>query len=297
LRQKPGLQNLMGRWIDLHAHSTASDGSLAPRELIAYACRKKAAALALTDHDTLEGLEEALQAGKESGLEVIPGLEISAECNRGTMHILGYYIDRTHSGLNLDLNILQEARKNRNPRIIGKLQALGFPVSYEELDSQVTGQIGRPHIAKLLLQKGLVSSLDEAFQKYLTKGAPAYVDKYRFPPAKAIDMIHRAGGIAVLAHPFSLNCPSLKDLYDLVRELKDCGLEGMEVLYPKHTEEQTRDYFSLVKELKLLYTGGSDFHGNNKENTDLLTGRGDLRVPYSIVEDLKSLRAGGQTVK
>ncbi|HMK66109.1 MAG TPA: PHP domain-containing protein, partial [Thermodesulfobacteriota bacterium] len=274
-----------------------SDGSLAPRELIGYACRKKAAALALTDHDTLEGLEEALQAGKESRLEVIPGLEISAEYSRGTMHILGYYIDRTHSGLNEDLNILQEARKNRNPRIIGKLQALGFPVAYEEIDSQVTGQIGRPHIAKLLLKKGHVSSLDEAFQKYLAKGAPAYVDKFRFPPDKAIDMIHQAGGIAVLAHPFSLNCPSLKDLYDLVKELKDCGLQGMEVLYPKHSEEQTRDYFSLVKELKLLYTGGSDFHGNNKENTDLLTGRGDLRVPYSIVEDLKSSRAGRQTVQ
>jgi predicted metal-dependent phosphoesterase TrpH len=287
----------MGRWVDLHAHSTASDGSLAPGELIGYALRKKAAALALTDHDTLEGLEEALQAGEALGLEVIPGLEISAEYSRGTMHILGYYIDRTHSGLNQDLNILQEARKTRNPRIIGKLQALGFPVAWEEIDSQVTGQIGRPHIAQILLKRGLVSSLDEAFQKYLTKGASAYVDKFRFSPDKAIDMIQKAGGIAVLAHPFSLNCPSLKDLYDLVKELKDCGLQGMEVLYPKHTEEQTRDYFSLVKELKLLYTGGSDFHGNNKENTDLLTGRGDLRVPYSIVEDLKSCRAGGQTVK
>jgi 3',5'-nucleoside bisphosphate phosphatase len=280
----------MGGWVDLHLHSTASDGSLSPGDLIGFARKKKAAAVALTDHDTLEGLEEALQAGQKYDLEVIPGLEISAQYSRGTMHILGYYLERSHPGLNQDLKLLQEARIKRNPQIVGKLQALGLPIAWEEIDSKIMGQIGRPHIAQALLQKGLVSSLDEAFQKYLSKGAVAYVDKFRFPPAKAIDMILLAGGIPVLAHPFSLNCLSLKDLYELVKELKSFGLQGVEVLYPKHTDEQTRNYFSLVKELKLLYTGGSDFHGNNKENADLLTGRGDLRVPYSVVENLKALR-------
>jgi 3',5'-nucleoside bisphosphate phosphatase len=287
----------MGKWVDLHLHSTASDGSLSPGELIGYAHKKKAAAIALTDHDTLEGLEEALQAGKDYGLEVIPGLEISAQYSGGTMHILGYYIERSQPGLNQDLKLLQAARKKRNPQIVGKLQALGLPISWEEIGLKIKGQIGRPHIAQALLQKGLVSSLDEAFQKYLSKGSAAYVDKFRFSPDKAINMILRAGGIPVLAHPFSLNCLSLRDLYELVKALKSLGLQGVEVLYPKHTDEQTRNYFSLVKELKLLYTGGSDFHGNNKENVDLLTGRGDLRVPYTIVEDLKALRVRAETIR
>ena len=287
----------MREWIDLHLHSTASDGSLSPRDLIGLAFNKKAAAVALTDHDTIDGLKEALEAGEEFHLEVIPGVEISAQYESGTMHVLGYYIDASHPGFNHDLKLLQEARKQRNPQIVAKLQAAGLPVSWQEINAQSQGQIGRPHIARVLLQKGLVSSLDEAFHKYLKKGAVAYVDKFRFPPAKAIAMILQAGGIPVLAHPFSLNCPSWKDLFTLIRELKGYGLQGVEVLYPKHTDEQVRNYFSLVKELKLLYTGGSDFHGNNKENVDLLVGRGDLRVPYGVVEAMKALRIQPEPVQ
>lgn len=276
--------------VDLHTHSTASDGSLSPRDLVAYAKKKGAAALSLTDHDTIEGLAEAASAGIEYGLEVIPGLEISAQYAGGTMHILGYYLDPSDPDLNQELRRLQEARRERNPKIIEKLKALGIPVSFDQLETLAQGQIGRPHIARLLLQIGAVSSLDEAFQKYLAQGARAYVDKFRFSPRKALDLIHKAGGIPVLAHPFTLNCTSLRDLYELVKDLKEVGLSGIEVLYPGHSSEQTRDYFSLVKELNLLYTGGSDFHGNNRENVDLLTGRGDLQIPYEIVEQLKSLR-------
>jgi 3',5'-nucleoside bisphosphate phosphatase len=280
----------MGGWVDLHLHSTASDGSLSPRDLIGYALKKRAAAVALTDHDTIDGVNEALQAGQEFGLEVIPGLEISAQYSGGTMHILGYYLNPANPGLNDDLQFLQEARKKRNPQIVAKLQALGLPISWQDISALAKGQIGRPHIAQVLLQKGWVSSLDEAFRNFLEKGAAAYVDKLRFPPAKAIDMILQAGGTPVLAHPASLNCLSLKDLFTLVKELKRVGLIGLEVLHPMHSEEQVRNYFSLVKELKLIYTGGSDFHGNNKENVDLLTGRGDLKVPYSVVENLKNHR-------
>lgn len=276
--------------VDLHTHSTASDGSLSPRDLVAYAKKKGAAAISLTDHDTIEGLESAAQAGSAYDLEVIPGLEISAQYNGGTMHILGYYLDPSDLTLNQELHRLQEARRERNPRIIEKLRALGIPISFDQVQALAKGQIGRPHIAQVLIQIGAVSSFDEAFHKYLTKGAPAYVDKFRFTPLKALSLIRQAGGIPVLGHPFTLNYSSLRDLYQLVRELKNNGLKGIEVLYPKHTAEQTRDYFSLARELKLLYTGGSDFHGSHKEDVDLLYGNGDLRIPYEIVENLKGLR-------
>ncbi len=201
--------------IDLHIHSTASDGSLSPGDLMAYARRKGAAAVSLTDHDTIEGLETALAAGKEIGLEVIPGLEISAQYPGGTMHLLGYYIDPSDPSLNRELLRLQEARRERNPKIISKLQSLGIPISFDQVQALANGQIGRPHIARVLFQIGAVSSFEEAFQKYLAKGAPAYVEKFRFSPQEAISLITQAGGIPVLAHPFTLNYPSLRDLKKL----------------------------------------------------------------------------------
>jgi 3',5'-nucleoside bisphosphate phosphatase len=276
--------------IDLHIHSTASDGSFSPGDLMAYAKSKGAAAVSLTDHDTIEGLETALAAGKEIGLEVIPGLEISAQYPGGTMHLLGYYIDPSNPNLNRELLRLQEARRERNPKIISKLQSLGIPISFDQVQALAKGQIGRPHIARVLFQLGAVSSFEEAFHKYLTKGALAYVEKFRFSPHEAISLIARAGGIPVLAHPFTLNYSSLRDLKKLVEKLKNSGLKGIEVIYSEHTPIQTENYFSLVKELNLIYTGGSDFHGCIKKDVDLLTGRGDLKIPYQIVEDLKALK-------
>jgi len=283
--------NRLERLVDLHTHSTASDGRLSPGELVAYAKNKGAAAIALTDHDTIEGVEAALSAGKDQKLEVIPGLEISAEFSGGSMHILGYFIEPSDPSLNRELRRLQEARRERNPKIIKKLQSLGIPISFDQVQALAKGQIGRPHIAQVLFQTGAVSSLDEAFHKYLTKGASAYVEKFRFPPNKAISMIIKAGGIPVLAHPFTLNCPSLRDLKGLVEKLKDDGLKGIEVLYSEHSSDQTRDYFTLVNDLDLLYTGGSDFHGAVNEEVDLLFGKGDLKIPYQIVEDMKAVKA------
>ncbi|MBA4393323.1 MAG: phosphoesterase [Desulfobacca sp.] len=277
--------------IDLHTHSTASDGSLSPHELVKYAKKKGAAAISLTDHDTVEGLEAALIAGQEQELEVIPGLEISAQYSGGTMHILGYYIDSSDPILNQELLRLQESRRDRNPKILEKLRALGIPIHFDQVQALAKGQIGRPHIAQVLLQIGAVSSLEEAFQKYLTKGAAAYVEKFRFSPHKAISLILLAGGIPVLAHPKTLRCPSFRDLKGLVEELKATGLKGLEIYYPDHSFEETGTYFSLVKELGLLYTGGSDFHGNNKEKVDLLVGLGNLKIPYEIVENLKALHS------
>jgi len=233
----------VNRFIDLHTHSTASDGSLSPGELVVYAKRKKAAAIALTDHDTIDGVEAALTAGKEQGLEVIPGLEISAQYPKGTMHILGYYIDPSAPLLNRELQRLQDARMERNPKIISKLQSLGVPISFDQVQALAKGQIGRPHIAQALLQIGAVSSFEEAFQKYLAKGSLAYVEKFRFSPRKAISLILRAGGIPVLAHPFTLNCPSLRDLKVLVGKLKTEGLKGIEVLYSEHTTTRPATIF------------------------------------------------------
>ena len=280
----------MEKLIDLHTHSTASDGSLSPGDLVVYAKRKGAAAISLTDHDTIEGLGTALAAGEEQGLEVIPGLEISAQYPGGSMHILGYYINPSDPNLNRELIRLQEARRERNPKIIKNLQLLGFPISYDQVQAIAKGQVGRPHIARVLFQIGAVSSLEEAFQKYLTRGALAYEEKFRFFPQEAIAMIIRAGGIPVLAHPFTLNYTSLRDLKRVVEKLKDDGLRGIEVIYSEHTPDQTRDYFSLVRELDLIFTGGSDFHGDLKKNVDLLIGKGDLKIPYQIVEVMKELK-------
>ncbi len=289
--------HLLEKLIDLHTHSTASDGSLSPEELVGYAKRKGAAAVALTDHDTIEGVEKALTAGEKEGLEVIPGLEISAQYPGGTMHILGYYIDPAEPNLNRELQQLQEARQERNPKIISKLQSLGISISFDQVKALAKGQIGRPHIAQVLFQSGAVSSLEEAFQKYLIKGAPAYVEKFRFSPQEAIALITRAGGIPVLAHPFTLNYSSLRELKNVIEELKGMGLKGVEVIYPEHTSDQTNAYFSLVKELKLIYTGGSDFHGNLKKDVDLLTGRGDLKIPYQIIENLRALILRDQPIR
>jgi 3',5'-nucleoside bisphosphate phosphatase len=283
--------------IDLHTHSTASDGSLSPEELVVYAKGKGAAAISLTDHDTIEGLERALAAGKEHGLEVIPGLEISSQYPAGSMHILGYYVDPAEPNLKQELNRLQEARLERNPKIIKKLQSLGLPISYDQVQATAKGQIGRPHIAHVLLQMGAVSSMEDAFQKYLARGAAAYEEKFRFSPREAITLIIRAGGIPVLAHPFTLNYSSLRDLKQVVEQLKREGLKGIEVIYSEHTSDQTRDYFSLVRELDLIFTGGSDFHGDLKKNVDLLVGKGNLKIPYQIVEGLKDFKARDQSIR
>jgi predicted metal-dependent phosphoesterase TrpH len=282
---------LMNRPIDLHCHSTASDGSLTPEQLVAYAKAKGAGALALTDHDTIDGLDEFLEAGRKMGLETVPGLEISAAYERGTMHILGYYIDHRHAFLLQELSRLQQARQERNPKIIAKLKNMGLPLSLEEVYALAKGQIGRPHIALALVQKGIVSSVEEAFKKYLTKGGPAYVEKFRFSPVESIRMISEAGGIPVLAHPFTLNVQDRKELKKLIEELKDNGLKGLEVFYPEHTWEQTRTYEALCRELGLITTGGSDFHGKSQPSIELLVGKGEMHVPYAILSDLKNLKS------
>ena len=273
--------------IDLHTHSNCSDGSLSPRELVHLAKKRDLGAIALTDHDTVAGVAEAVAAGKELGVEVVPGVEISAQYSPGTMHILGYYFDTSHPELLKALEELQQARAERNPKIIERLQSLGLEITTAEVVNISGGQVGRPHIARALVERGYVSSIDEAFSRYLKKGGVAYVEKFRFPPQEAIVMIRRAGGLATLAHPFTLEIEDSRELTSLTSELQEMGLEGIEVFYPDHTEEMTVIYYNIARGLGLVSTGGSDFHGNLKDRSYLGEDILGQKVDYGLLKNIR----------
>ncbi len=273
--------------IDLHVHTTASDGTLSPAAVVCYAQNRGLEAIAVTDHDTVAGLAEAVAAGSQLGFEVVPGVEISAEFPSGALHILGYYIDFTNASLLHRLSVLQNARAERNPKIVCKLQALGVDISFEEVVQEAGGGlVGRPHFAQVLLKKGYVKSLQEAFDKFLKKGAPAYEEKFRFPPKEALSMILDAGGIPVLGHPVTLHCNG-DQLAAQVREWKQQGLQGIEVYYSDHDAAQTGQYLTLARTCGLIATGGSDFHGSMIKGIELGIGRGNLDIPYRILQELK----------
>lgn len=276
-------------YIDLHIHTTASDGSLTPSQVVCYAKEKGLKAIAITDHDTIEGNEEAIKEGKREGIEVVPGVEISVDYSPGSMHMLGYFITIEDIALKEKLFILQDSRADRNPKIVDKLNELGLALTYDEVVKESGGgQIGRPHIAQALMKKGYIKNIQEAFNKYLGKGAPAYIDKFRLSAKEAITMITNAGGVSVLAHPFTLNCKSSNELEVLVKKLVKQGLQGLEVYYAEHNQRQISSYLKLAKQYNVVITGGSDFHGKNMQGIDLGTGRGNLKVPYSLLEKLRA---------
>ncbi len=275
-------------WVDLHLHTTASDGVMTPSAIVRYAKAKGLQAIAITDHDTVGGVSEGLKAGSELDFEVIAGIEISAEHSPGSMHLLGYFLDIEHPLLAERLRFLQKARAERNPRIVEKLNRLGLRITYEEVvKASGGGQVGRPHFAQVLLEKGYVRSFQEAFERFLAKGAPAYVDKMRFSPGEALDLIRKAGGVPVLAHPNTLDVKGYAELERLVTRLVDLGLAGIEVYYPEHTTLQTAEFRVLAERHRLLMTGGTDYHGIAGDGLDIGTGRGEMRLPYSMVETLR----------
>jgi predicted metal-dependent phosphoesterase TrpH len=275
-------------YVDLHVHSTASDGSSSPREVVAEAKARGLRAIALTDHDTIEGLEEALAAGAELGLEVIPGVEISADHNPGSMHILGYFIDHRDRRLDNQLQVLKQARADRNPQIIAKLQKLGLAITLAEvMEVAGGGQVGRPHIAQVLVRKGYVANFQEAFEKYIGNHGPAYVNKFRFAPKDAIAMITAAGGAAALAHPFTLEYSSTQHLKMILQQLREWGLTALEVYYPEHSPERQAQYKKLAQELGLLTTGGSDYHGVIKPEVKIGLVGPNQHVSYELVEKLQ----------
>jgi predicted metal-dependent phosphoesterase TrpH len=278
-------------YIDLHLHTTASDGVRSPSEIVNYAKSKGLHAIAITDHDTIEGLAEAVAEGHRIGFEVIPGIEISAEHSPGSMHLLGYFLDIHHPLLNERLAYLQKARAERNPKIVENLNRLGVKISYDEvIRASGGGQVGRPHFAQVLLEKGYVRSFQEAFDRFLKKGASAYVDKVRFTSAEAIHFIREAGGVAVVAHPNTLGVNGSKAFEVLLLQLIREGLEGIEVHYPEHSPLETAQYKFLAEKHGLVITGGTDYHGIEGTELDIGVGRGDLKLPYSIIENLSAVR-------
>lgn len=244
---------------DLHCHSTASDGELTPAALVSLAAEAGLHTLALTDHDTVAGIDEAVQAAGRVGLHLIPGIELSARFEPGTLHILGYF-SAPPRDLEPALAHIQEGRTQRLPRIIQCLQDLGFELTEEEVLREADGaQLGRPHVARVLLAKGYVRSFDEAFSLYLAKGRPAFVEKDRLNAFEALDLIHEHGGLSVLAHPFTLDLEP-EALNDFVADLSDHGLGGIETYYSEHTRAQRKRYKALARHHDLVLTGGSDFH-------------------------------------
>jgi predicted metal-dependent phosphoesterase TrpH len=275
-------------FVDLHLHTSASDGVLSPSRIVRYAKEKGLKAIAITDHDTIDGNAEALNEGAKVDLEVIPGIEISAQFDLGSMHILGFFIDIGNKSMKERLSLLQETRAKRNPKMVEKLRELGVEINHDEvLHASGGGQVGRPHFAQVLLKKGYVHTVQEAFDRYLGKGAPAYVDKFRFAPKEAMELIREARGIPVLAHPFTLHIPSQRQLNVLLAELVQWGLMGIEVYYPEHTEDQISLYKDLAEKHGLLVTGGSDYHGIEADKAEIGLGLGDMRLSYSLVEAMK----------
>ncbi len=272
--------------IDLHTHSNVSDGSDTPTQLVALAATAGLSALALTDHDRQDGIAEARAAARAQGIELVPGVEISCE-HRGTMHVLVYFLEPGDGPLQDELVRLQAARQDRNQRLVARLADIGLPVTLEEVEAESGGRgTGRPHVAAVLVRKGLASSVQDAFDRYLAKGRPGYVDKERLEPLTAIDLALESGALPVLAHPLSLGL-NPRQLTSAVEELADAGLAGMEVVYGSYSIEERAPLAVLAARAGLAITGGSDHHGSYKPDLTVGKGRGDLHVPDGALEALK----------
>lgn len=277
-------------YIDLHNHSTASDGTDSPREIIEKARTLGLAAAAITDHDTVAGVEEALLAGKELGVEVVPGIEVSSNYRDNNVHILGYYIDIHAEALRPVLDWVQIEREKRNEKITAMFLADGFDLSLEELRQTYPGAvIGRPHMAELLMRKGYTSSVKEGFEKYLGEGRPYYLPKERISIAQAVETIAAAGGVPVLAHPLQYHYPR-REVIEMIETAKALGIRALEAYYSEHSPEEQNDLLRLADHYGLGVTGGSDCHGTRKTHIRMGTGTGHLAVPESVLAGLKRLR-------
>lgn len=279
---------------DLHTHTTCSDGTYTPSELVVYAAKKGLSAIAVTDHDTAEGIEEAVYQGKKSGIEVIPGIEVSTEYGETDIHIVGLFVDINDSEFLNILSVLREKRKARNELMAEKLRELGIDISYEDIVKAAEGGVvTRAHVAKALAEKGCVGTIKEAFDRYIGKHKPAYVRREVPNWETTFEILRQNGALAILAHPFLYKLGKER-LEAMVSELAEKGLTGIEAYYSTHSPSDTEYIKSIAHKNRLLLSGGSDFHGKNKPHIDLGTGTGSLAVPYELLERLKERKVYGQ---
>jgi len=284
------------KYVDLHVHTNYSDGAFSPAEVVEYAKKMNLAAISITDHDSVDGIDEALRATEGSSLEIIPGIELSSsttDCDGQIteMHILGYYIDCKSEKLKESLSIFRKARLDRAYKILEKLRENGVNLKNESfLENVGKKSIGRMHFAKAMADEGLVKSINDAFQRYLAVNKPAYVPKYAMTAEEAIKLILSVGGIPVMAHPYYIHYAD-KILF---KSLVESGLKGIEVWHSKHPESAVKKFLALAEEFDLVATGGSDCHGAYNNEHPLM---GRIKVPYSAVENLKRINDKEQLTK
>lgn len=281
----------MDKRIDLHVHSTASDGTLTPSELVQEAVSQKISAIALTDHDSVSGIEEALEAGKKYNVEVVPGVELSTEYKDTEIHVVGLFIDWHNESLLRQLHAFRDNRDNRNLKMIDRLREEGFSITAEAIyERSPDAVIARPHIARYLVDTNQVKDMQTVFDKYIGDGCKCYVDRMKITPMQAVELIHEAGGTAILAHP-CLYKMKRKEIEVMVQEMIAAGLDGIEAVYSCNQGSDEKDYKEMAARYGLLVSGGSDFHGSNKPYIKLGTGKGNLSVPYELLEQIKKSRS------
>ncbi|MCQ2492293.1 MAG: PHP domain-containing protein [Lachnospiraceae bacterium] len=281
-------------YIDLHTHSTASDGTLTPSEVVKTAADAGLSVIALTDHDTVAGVVEAIEAAKaisadgQTAIRVIPGIELSCHSSGKEVHMLGFFLDYKDEEFLKTLEDLRDNRGNRNQKMLDAFVRDGFPITWEKLkhgnpDTVIT----RAHFARVLVEEGICKTKNEAFDKYLGDGKKYYIPRSKIRPVDAIEYIHKAGGVAVLAHPYEYKLSKLQ-LITMIEELKDAGLDGIECFHSNNYVGQSLQLKEYAHKYDLSITGGSDFHGENKPDISLGTGRGGLKVHESLVEALEA---------
>ncbi|MBO5290265.1 MAG: HAD hydrolase-like protein [Clostridia bacterium] len=276
------------RIVDFHTHSTCSDGTLTPKELVNHAKKSGLSAFALTDHDSVDGIKEAKEEAERTGIEFIPGIEFSAAENTET-HIIGLFINPENETLLKTIEKLKGSRKRRMEEICFKLRNLGMDITHDEALEIAGGNfVGRAHIAKLMVEKGYCETIKECFEKYIGLGKPAYAEKNELSAVEAVKAIRAAGGLAFLAH-LNQTGYSLEQLEELLLKLKSAGLNGIEGYYPEYTAEQISDYRALAEKLSLCFSGGSDYHAAMKPHIQIGVGTGDLYIPYFVLQNMKNI--------
>jgi len=269
--------------VDIHIHSTASDGRLTPEEVVRKSAEIGLTVIALCDHDTVDGIAPALAAARAfPWLKVIPSIEVSTDVSDGEAHILGYFIDYTDPKLLVKLEEMRNSRRGRAQKMIAKLRNLGINIDWQRVQEIAgSGSVGRPHIAQAMLEKGYISSIKEAFTNYISRNGPAYAEREKMTPAEAVAMILQAKGLPVLAHPFTTNDPEA-----MIVELKKAGLVGIEAYYDGYTADKVNQLVDLANKYNVIATGGSDYHGLGLSNETML---GGVEVPIEAAEQLIAL--------